>query len=312
MVHVKKLFFVIALGLSAYSYSEIERPLSWQSRLYVDHVLVGKIWDSANQEFVSIEEFTSAIEESRYLILGEKHDNPDHHELQLAILNHLLDLNLVSLVAFEMMDSDSQERLDTLHSAKNQDSEALKEYLQWDEEGWEWLFYGPLIYSAYSSGVSIKASNLSNSRMMEIYGLSELPPELDIFDDITRRRLASDIDESHCGLLPESQFPSMIRVQQGRDYSMASSLSSRKDELMKILIAGNYHARKDLGVPKYLMANDLRLAADSIVSVSFMEVNLNETEPNAYLEMLGDMASHDFLWFTPVVSEEDYCASLRR
>ena len=311
MVHVKKLFFVIALGLSAYSYSEIERPLSWQSRLYVDHVLVGKIWDSANQEFVSIEEFTSAIEESRYLILGEKHDNPDHHELQLAILNHLLDLNLVSLVAFEMMDSDSQERLDTLHSAKNQDSEALKEYLQWDEEGWEWLFYGPLIYSAYSSGVSIKASNLSNSRMMEIYGLSELPPELDILDDITRRRLASDIDESHCGLLPESQFPSMIRVQQGRDYSMASSLSSGKDELMKILIAGNYHARKDLGVPKYLMANDLRLAADSIVSVSFMEVNLNETEPNAYLEMLGDMASHDFLWFTPVVSEEDYCASLR-
>ena len=311
MVHVKKLFFVIALGLSAYSYSEIERPLSWQSRLYVDHVLVGKIWDSANQEFVSIEEFTSAIEESRYLILGEKHDNPDHHELQLAILNHLLDLNLVSLVAFEMMDSDSQERLDTLHSAKNQDSEALKEYLQWDEEGWEWLFYGPLIYSAYSSGVSIKASNLSNSRMMEIYGLSELPPELDIFDDITRRRLASDIDESHCGLLPESQFPSMIRVQQGRDYSMASSLSSRKDELMKILIAGNYHARKDLGVPKYLMANDLRLAADSIVSVSFMEVNLNETEPTAYLEMSGDMASHDFLWFTPVVSEEDYCASLR-
>ena len=311
MVHVKKLFFVIALGLSAYSYSEIERPLSWQSRLYVDHVLVGKIWDSANQEFVSIEEFTSAIEESRYLILGEKHDNPDHHELQLAILNHLLDLNLVSLVAFEMMDSDSQERLDTLHSAKNQDSEALKKYLQWDEEGWEWLFYGPLIYSAYSSGVSIKASNLSNSRMMEIYGLSELPPELDIFDDITRRRLASDIDESHCGLLPESQFPSMIRVQQGRDYSMASSLSSRKDELMKILIAGNYHARKDLGVPKYLMANDLRLAADSIVSVSFMEVNLNETEPTAYLEMSGDMASHDFLWFTPVVSEEDYCASLR-
>ena len=311
MVHVKKLFFVIALSLSVYSYSEIERPLSWQSRLYVDHVLVGKIWDSANQEFVSIEEFTSAIEESRYLILGEKHDNPDHHELQLAILNHLLDLNLVSLVAFEMMDSDSQERLDTLHSAKNQDSEALKEYLQWDEEGWEWLFYGPLIYSAYSSGVSIKASNLSNSRMMEIYGLSELPPELDIFDDITRRRLASDIDESHCGLLPESQFPSMIRVQQGRDYSMASSLSSRKDELMKILIAGNYHARKDLGVPKYLMANDLRLAADSIVSVSFMEVNLNETEPTAYLEMSGDMASHDFLWFTPVVSEEDYCASLR-
>ena len=311
MVHIKKLFFVIALSLSAYSYSEIERPTSWQSRLYVDHVLVGKIWDSANQEFVSIEEFTSAIEESRYLILGEKHDNPDHHELQLAILNHLLDLNLVSLVAFEMMDSDSQERLDTLHSAKSQDSEALKEYLQWDEEGWEWLFYGPLIYSAYSSGVSIKASNLSNSRMMEIYGLSELPPELDIFDDITRRRLASDIDESHCGLLPESQFPSMIRVQQGRDYSMASSLSSGKDELMKILIAGNYHARKDLGVPKYLMANDLRLAADSIVSVSFMEVNLNETEPNAYLEMLGDMASHDFLWFTPVVSEEDYCASLR-
>ena len=171
----------------------------------------------------------SSIEDSKYLILGEKHDNPDHHALQLSILNHLLDLDKVSLVSFEMMDTSSQSLLDGLLQAKIDNLDSLKAHLEWDDEGWEWSFYGPLIYSSYISGVGLAASNITNSRMMEIYGLDELPSELDIFDDLTMTRLMQDIDESHCGLLPESQFPAMVRVQQGRDYSMATSLASEKE-----------------------------------------------------------------------------------
>ena len=122
-----------------------------------------------------------------------------------------------------------------------------------------------------------------DSKMMEPYGLQELPPELDIFDELIMDRLVQDIDESHRGLLPESQFPAMVRVQQGRDYSMAQSLVSNKGEQINVLIAGNYHARKDLGVPKYLLANDSQLTNSTIVSVSFVEVVPDETDPASYL-----------------------------
>ena len=312
MVRAKYIYFLIVMATSVYAFPQIERPLDWQSRLYLGHELVGKIWSSKRQEFLSIEEFASSIEESRYLILGEKHDNPDHHSLQLSIINHLIRRDLVSLVAFEMMDTGYQNLLDEIHLADIDSQDSLKEYLQWDEEGWDWAFYGPIIYSAYSSKVALTASNLTDSKMMELYGLQELPPELDIFDELIRERLIQDIDEGHCGLLPESQFPAMARVQQGRDYSMAQSLVTTDGEKIKVLVAGNYHARKDLGVPKYLVANDSELRDSTIVSVSFMEVVPDETDPANYLQSLNDLAPHDFLWFTPVISEQDYCSSLRQ
>ena len=303
--------FSILLGLSVSAYSQIDQPSSWRSRLYLGHDLVGQIWSSASQDFVSITEFVSSIEDSKYLILGEKHDNPDHHILQLSILNHLIEREQVSLVSFEMMDTSFQNLLDGLLQAEIDNLVSLKEHLEWNDEGWDWSFYGPLIYSAYSAGVSLAASNITNSRMMEIYGLEELPSEMDIFDDFTITQLMQDIDESHCGLLPESQFPAMVRVQQARDYSMARSLVSEREEQIKVLIAGNYHARKDLGVPTYLIASDPELSDSQIVSVSFMEVAQGETDPAMYIQDTGNVAPFDFLWFTPVVSEEDYCSSLR-
>ena len=115
MARAKYILFIISVSVSVYAVSQIEQPLDWQSRLNIEHELVGKIWSSKRQEFITVDEFTSSIEESRYLILGEKHDNPDHHLLQLSIINHLVSRDLLSLVAFEMMDTSSQNLLDEIH-----------------------------------------------------------------------------------------------------------------------------------------------------------------------------------------------------
>ena len=104
----------------------------------------------------------------------------------------------------------------------------------------------------------------------------------------------------------------MVRVQQGRDYSMSQSLGPVDIEGTKVLIAGNYHARKDLGVPNYLLENNPGVTPEEIISLSLMEVDPSETEPEMYLQQHGEMAAYDYIWFTPVISEVDYCASLRQ
>ena len=76
MARAKYILFIISLSVSVYAVPQIEQPLDWQSRLNIEHELVGKIWSSKRKEFITVGEFTSSIEESRYLILGEKHDNP--------------------------------------------------------------------------------------------------------------------------------------------------------------------------------------------------------------------------------------------
>ena len=312
MAQTKLHQILLLLFLSSIVYAKLEERVNWDSKLYVDHPLVGEIWSSKTEEFLSVEDLEEAFLDASYLILGEKHDNPDHHALQLSIIKHLIEGNQLSILAFEMMDSDSQELLDNIQAERLESLDAVKEYLDWDLEGWEWSFYGPLIMAAYEFGIPMAGSNITSSRMMEIYSLRALPPEINILKEETMQQLNLDIDETHCGLLPESQFPAMVRVQQGRDYSMSQSLGSKDSGAIKVLIAGNYHARKDLGVPNYLMADNPDLVAEEIVSISLMEVDPSEMEPKVYLQQHGETSPYDYIWFTPAISEKDYCASLRQ
>jgi len=292
--------------------AQLAAPDQWESQLYSDHSLVGKIWDSNADSFVSPGELANAAQDATYLILGEKHDNPDHHALQLDIVNLLVDNNDLGLLSFEMMETDSQSLLDQLADQQINSLDELREYLVWDEEGWDWNFYGPLLQAAYGADIPMAAGNISNARMGEVYGLDSLPSEFDVLDEATMEQLFVDIDESHCGLLPESQFPAMVRVQQARDYSMAQSMAEPGAEGVTVLITGNYHARQDLGVPNYLVARQGAASLDDIVSIGLMEVQAGEENPQAYLQQYGDIAAFDYIWFTPVISEEDYCASLRQ
>lgn len=278
---------------------------SWQSPLYVEHALTGKIWDARADAFINQAQLLAVLQESRVAILGEKHDNPDHHAIQRETLAALNASGNLGVVSFEMLDSSQKAALDTLAGVDLASESAVKSHLQWDEEGWQWDLYGPLILDTARAGVPLRAANISMDEMMSVYG-AELPEEVaSALGAAQLERLYTEIDESHCGMLPESQFPAMVRVQQARDASMARSIGAG-EQGVHVLIAGNFHARRDLGVTNYLPAVD-----GPVVSVGIMEVNPEMQNPQDYLQAFSDVLPYDYLWFTPAVSAEDYCASLR-
>lgn len=310
---------IITLAIFSFILSaqaQIESPSAWESSLYWDHLLVGRIWDSELNEFIEPDELLNKMESASYLLLGEKHDNPDHHSLQLDLLDYFLQQDLVSSVAFEMMDSDQAQLLKQLprqlQSQKITSLVELKDFLQWDEEGWEWPFYGPMLNLVYQAGISISAANISNETMMGVYAEPTSAAISAVLNQSAMTQLDKDIDESHCGLLPESQFPAMVRVQQARDYSMAEAMAQVESARLDILIAGNYHIRHDLGVPNYLLSQQSGSTREQIISLAFMEVDPSESSPEAYLQQFGERKAYDFIWFTPSISDEDYCASLQQ
>ena len=308
---IKSQLLLLAISSTWVINAQIESRSEWESELYAEHPLVGRIWDSASAEFIDVNKLTTAIERASYLLLGEKHDNPDHHSLQQEILSFLIKRNRVAGVAFEMMDSDAQSLLDEIESENFASLEELKNYLRWDEEGWNWSYYGPLVNLAYAARIPIAAANINNETMQQVYVESSVSEAIDVLDELTMQRLNIDIDESHCGLLPDSQFPAMVRVQQARDYAMANSLRRADKDTTSLLFAGNYHIRQDLGVPNYLLARDSSLTRGQIVALSFMEVDEEIDDPSEYLQQFGAVKAFDFIWFTPAISDEDYCASLR-
>jgi uncharacterized iron-regulated protein len=278
---------------------------TWLSPLDVEHALVGKIWDARAVSIITQIQLLTVLKDSRVVILGEKHDNPDHHAIQREILAELSASGDLRAVSFEMLDSSQQAALDTLAEVDLGSESAVRTHLQWDDEGWDWDLYGPLVMDTARAGVTLRAANISTDEMMAVYG-SELPEEVaSALGAAQVAKLHTEIDESHCGMLPESQFPAMVRVQQARDASMADSIDAGAQGT-HALIAGNFHARRDLGVTNYLPAG-----AGPVVSVGILEVNPEMQNPQDYLQAFSDLLPYDYLWFTPAVSAEDYCASLR-
>lgn len=278
----------------------------WASPLYREHPLVGQVWDVQAGEFVSREQLASVLR-APIILLGEKHDNPDHHRLQRDVIALLQRNGDLAAVSFEMLGSHQQALVDTLPASASE--QQVREHLAWDEEGWSWEFYGPMVMDLLENDVPIRTANISESEMMAIYQGSADPGLEGVMNVAQMEQLNRDIDESHCGMLPSSQFPPMIRVQQTRDLVMARSLQQPLDSDggQRVLVAGNFHVRHDLGVPNYLGVDD-----DSIVSLSFTEVDPALPDPGDYLQdAISGIQPYDYLWFTPAVSIEDYCAGMR-
>src|SRR5690606_37375238 len=122
--------------------------------------------------------------------------------------------------------------------------------LAW-QEGWDWDLYGPIVRFALSQPYPLLSANLTTAQVRAIYAN---PPTLSgarSNASSVQDELLQQVSESHCGLLPPSQMPAMLAVQQQRDRRMAERLLVAPEPSM--LFAGAFHARKDVGVPIHLL-----------------------------------------------------------
>ena len=310
-VALTSLLLALSLFTAQSHAQQLDNPRAWRSPDLHGHSLTGRIWDAKNEQFLSPEEFAISLEGVSYLLLGEKHDNPDHHALQLAVIEYLQARDELYQVSFEMMDSAVRERLIDIYLQEPMNDAELQSYLMWDTEGWDWDFYGPLVEAAYGARVRIGAGNITRDEVSSIYA-GQLDSPDSVLSEAALERLHQEIDESHCGMLPESQFPAMVRVQQARDRALAISLRPPESGMTSILIAGNFHVRRDLGVPNYLALRHPSLSDEAMVALAFMEVEADQEDPRAYQERVAEQQAFDYLWFTPSVGVQDYCATMQQ
>ena len=69
--------------------------LDWKAPLAQEHPLVGKIYQS-NAE-TSLQSLVDLMADNRYVLIGEKHDNIDHHQLELYLLKLLIERNAAAI-----------------------------------------------------------------------------------------------------------------------------------------------------------------------------------------------------------------------
>ena len=188
------------------------------------------------------------------ILLGEQHDQIAHHQWEAATVRHLAAQGRLAALVVEMAPAGGSTR--SLPASAS--DEEVKTALQWTQGGgpggWPWQDYGPVVMAAVKAGVPVLGGNLPRARMKQAMGESRYDGHL----PAAGWQLQLDaIKDGHCGLLPESQFAPMARIQLARDESMARVTETAVRELGQpgksvLLVAGRGHVRSDIGVPTWL------------------------------------------------------------
>jgi uncharacterized iron-regulated protein len=309
----------IALALAMPSGAQSMTASEWSAEFYRDHPLVGAHWSSHDERTLGTQEALDRLAAADVVILGEIHDNPDHHRLQARMLQALVERGWRPAVVFEMIPHDLQDTLDAHLRDSPGDADGLGRAVGWEERGWpDWSMYQPIAEVAIGNQLAIRAGGLSQDLQRKLSREGA-----DALDRQDRQRLglmhelpseaAALLDEalfrSHCDLLPRHVLPAMRLVQWARDGAMAAAIEQAAEDGPVVLIAGAGHARRDWGVPAQLAARDASL---DVATVALVEVTADMSDAREYLPAgAGQSPVYDLLVFTPRADRDDPCEALR-
>jgi uncharacterized iron-regulated protein len=262
------------------------------------------LYDLQHMQKVHVHALITAMSQADVSVLGEIHDNPRHHGLRADLLRMLPkpDRTIVAEhLTYPLQMRGQAELLQGLKAAG------------FDDKGWNWPMHQPLFATINELGLPMWGGNISKGDSKSIFNTKGESTSPDLrallakatLGEASRQDLHREIDEGHCGAMPANMFDSMVAVQRARDASMAHAALQH---LPAVVLAGNGHAWKHLGVPQIIRANRPEL---KVVSVLFLEHAPFATESEAVAWIKRWAGKADFVWLGPEISRPDPCLSFK-
>ena len=242
------------------------------------------------------------------VLLGEVHDNAAQHAVRAAALRRLLEGSARPAIAFEQFDRERQAEIDGARREAPPAGKTLAEHVieqARPARGWDWRLYRPFVELALEHDLPIVAANLSRADAVRVASGGFAA----VFDEATRSRFALDalppwllaahekaVDDGHCNRMPANALPALARAQIARDLALAEAIRPHLPRGV-VLLTGNGHARRDIGVPFFLSEAERAQA----VAIGLLERDKADEE----------WARHfDVAFATPVQPREDPCATI--
>ena len=266
---------------------------------------------------------SEAIRSGGIVLLGEVHDNAEHHKLRALLISMAGVAELgrrPAAVVMEHIRADQGPMLEAYRASGTMSAEGLGPAIGWDQSGWpSWQIFRPLADAALAAKMPVLPGDPRRERIRALArgdrsGLSEAELALiKIGEDMPQPltdSLNEELVESHCGVMPASAFGNMSIAQRFRDAHQARALvDAAEANGSAFLLAGNGHVRTDRAVPWYVR----RMAPGrKVVSVMLLEVTAGENDAASYLMRDPDgKVAADYVLFTPRTERPDPCQKLR-
>jgi uncharacterized iron-regulated protein len=249
----------------------------------------GVITDLRTGETLSPAQLLSKLASEPRVIVGEKHDNPAHHQIENWLVQSLPSVRPQGSVLMEMLTPDQQPKVDQVKAWLQTGPDArparVAELINW-QKSWDWSMYGDVVMTAMKAPYPLLSANLDRREIMAFYENPQFPSGTHSADPQVRNAISETIRTSHQQNIGEEQLHAMLAIQQQRDRRMAERLLAAPAPAL--LIAGGYHAGKSIGVPVHV--KDLNPAA-SVTVLLLAEQGVRV-----------DKSQADYVWITPAVA----------
>lgn len=255
----------------------------------------GQVVDVASGRAVTFEELIAHLSSKDLIFVGEAHDNPDHHLIQVQILQAVASRSPSLAVGMEFFQQYHQPFVDRYIQGEITEKEFL-EAVDWKKTwGFEYHLYRPLMQLAKDRKYKVLAINAPNSLVRKVArtGLKslepsereQLPKEIDLTQDRHRSFLQEIYNEHSPHELKNFDFfyEAQCVWEETMAHNLAEHLASGEGRL--VAFTGNGHIVNKFGIPD----RTLRRVPASMVTVMPYPLNGKETI---------DRQTADFVWFT--------------
>ncbi|MBC5790683.1 ChaN family lipoprotein [Providencia sp. JUb39] len=246
----------------------------------------GKIIDLDSGKSITPQQLIQELAASPRVIVGEKHDNIYHHQIEQWVAQEMQQIRPQGAVLLEMLTPDQQSRVNNVQKQMQGNpyirDEKLQEILHWNS-GWPWAQYGELVKYLLAQPSPVLAANINRDAVLKAY---DNPPTITgthSTQPVIQELISETIKRSHNGELDDKQAKKMLVIQQLRDRAMAQGLLDAPAPAL--LFAGGYHATRAIGVPLHM----LDLAPDEPLKVLIISEQGEEI----------DNLHADYVWYTP-------------
>lgn len=278
------LIALASLGLSACSQTSHTPPVASQAA-----IAHAQIMDLHRGETLTASQLLVRLACAERLIVGEKHDNAQHHQIELWLMQNLPRQRPQGSVLLEMLTANQQpdvnEVKDGLKAEPLVQNSRIQERLHW-QKGWPWEMYGGIVTEALRAPYPLLNANINRDEIMRLYKAPRFPQGKNSTAPAVQAALKETIIAMHGGNIDDQQLTSMLAIQQQRDRYMAQQLLTATPPAL--LIAGGYHASKSIGVPLHM--NDLSPLSQPVV-LMLAEKGMKITAAQA-----------DYVWLVPPAS----------
>jgi uncharacterized iron-regulated protein len=237
------------------------------------------------------------IKTSDFVLLGELHDNPQHHARRGALL--------AQLKAPAVLVAEHLPRPARVQLTPELDLSAALAEAGFDAKAWRWPLHQALFDGAAQAGLPLLGGNATRelARQVAREGRIALPDDLGATLDANplsaaaRASLDADLVLGHCGQLSSGpRLDGMVWAQRLRDASLWRTLQAAATTGAQpaVLLAGNGHVRLDYGVGQLVRGERPQA---KLISVGFGEAG----KPLP----AGD---YTHIWITAAAERADPCA----